>query len=191
MAEKRKYTWASAPTAQKCLGSYHFFKTNSGQWFHRAIPEDFSFFSKIRQTKAYEIKCPFYQWRNLGSALCVFGLSIPLGSRPVLIQTPHKTFSLRTLPVQAPCQREEKSKNSELTWQTLSVPHVYTGSSFSNELAQSSVMHEGKRDTQKHTHGKSSDSHIVERGLVIDSATFLSSEASLVLETSLQIKSLT
>lgn len=93
--------------------------------------------------------------------------------------------------MQAPCQREEKSKNSELTWQTLSVPHVYTGSSFSNELAQSSVMHEGKRDTQKHTHGKSSDSHIVERGLVIDSATFLSSEASLVLETSLQIKSLT
>ena len=108
--------WASALTAQKCLGSYHFFKTNSGQWFHRAIPEDFSFFSKIRQTKVCEITRPLYQGRNLGSALCVLRLSIPLGSRPVLTQTPHKTFSLRMLPVQAPCQREEKIKNRELTW---------------------------------------------------------------------------
>lgn len=184
--------WASALTAQKCLGSYHFFKTNSGQWFHRAIPEDFSFFSKIRQTKVCEITRPLYQGRNLGSALCVLRLSIPLGSRPVLTQTPHKTFSLRMLPVQAPCQREEKIKNrTDMTLKTLSVPHVYTGSGFSNELVQSSVMHEGKRDTQKQTHGKSSDSHIVERRLVVDSATFLSSEASLVLETSLQIKALT
>lgn len=71
------------------------------------------------------------------------------------------------------------------------MPHVYTGSGFSNELVQSSVMHEGKRDTQKQTHGKSSDSLIVERRLVIDSATFLSSEASLVLEAFLQIKALT
>ena len=185
--------WASALTAQKCLGSYHFFKTNSGQWFHRAIPEDFSFFSKIRQTKVCEITRPLYQGRNLGSALCVLRLSIPLGSRPVLTQTPHKTFSLRMLPVQAPCQREEKIKNRELTWHLrhYQCPNVYTGSGFSNELVQSSVMHEGKRDTQKQTHGKSSDSHIVERRLVVDSATFLSSEASLVLETSLQIKALT
>ena len=87
--------------------------------------------------------------------------------------------------------REDQKQRPDMTLKTLSVPHVYTGSGFSNELVQSSVMHEGKRDTQKQTHGKSSDSHIVERRLVIDSATFLSSEASLVLETSLQIKALT
>ena len=82
-----------------------------------------AFFSKIRQTKVCEITRPLYQGRNLGSALCVLRLSIPLGSRPVLTQTPHKTFSLRMLPVQAPCQREEKIKNrTDMTLKTLSVP---------------------------------------------------------------------
>lgn len=60
--------------------------------------------------------------------------------------------------------REEQKERSGVTCTTPSVPHVYTGGGFSNELVQSSVMHEGKRDTQKQTHGKPSDSHIVEGG---------------------------
>ena len=49
-------------------------------------------------------------------------------------------------------ETEEEKQRTDMTLKTLSVPHVYTGSGFNNELVQYSVMHEGKRDTQKQTH---------------------------------------
>lgn len=182
--------WASALTAQKCLGSYHFFKTNWGQWYPRAIPEDFCFFSKIRQTKACEITLPFYQWRNLGSALCVFGLYVPLGSTPGPVQTPHITFSLRMLLVQVPWQRKHKSKNRELTQHLRHCQcpmSTQAAASIMNVFNLQWCMKDTKANSQK-----SSDSPRVERLLVIDySHIFVMWSQLSIRETSLQIKAVT
>lgn len=172
--------------SSKCLGSYHFFKpiqvSDFTELFLRTFP------SANQADKGLWNNIPLPVEKSGLSPVCV-RLSIPLGSRPVLIQTPHKTFSLRMLPVQAPCQREEKSKTLTDMTVTLSVFYVYTGSSFNNELVQSSVMRRKKRHTKANSWEILRFSYS-RKGLVIDSATFLSSEASL-LETSLQIKSLT
>lgn len=115
--------WASALTAQKCLGSYHFFKINSGQWFHRAIPEDFSFFSKIRQTKVCEITPPLPGEKSGLSPVCAQAF-YPSGQQTCPNSNSPQDILTQDAASAGPMSkgREEQKQRTDMTLKTLQCP---------------------------------------------------------------------
>lgn len=113
---------------------------------------EFCFFGKIRQTKAGEITQDFYQGESWTQPCVCWG--IPLASRgsfltnfQINFQTSHRTFPAGAGTMSK--GTEKWKQRTDMTLKTLSVPWVSVSCGFNNELAQSSVTHEGKIGTHK------------------------------------------